>query len=110
MTAPALVRRGRGIGFWKVAREVFPQTREQRCWFHKQANVLAALPKLAHPETIAAMREIVNAEDIGKAHPKAVTKLVDDADVLLEFYRYPVDITPAEPSTATPATTTTEVA
>jgi hypothetical protein len=33
----------------KAAHEVFPATREQRCWWHKQANVLAALPKSAHP-------------------------------------------------------------
>jgi hypothetical protein len=22
------------LGFWKALREVFPQTKEQRCWFH----------------------------------------------------------------------------
>jgi putative transposase len=95
--------RGRGKGFWKAVREVFPTTREQRCWFHVQANVLAALPKSAHPGAIAAMREIYNAEDIDKAqvaikafeidygakYPKAVAKIVDNADVLLEFYKYP---------------------
>ncbi len=48
-------------------REVFPDTREQRCWFHKQANVLAALPKSAHPATLAALEDIYNAEDIDKA-------------------------------------------
>jgi len=71
----------------------------------KQANVLAALPKSAHPGALAAMREIFNAEDIDKAqvaikafeidfgakYPKAVAKIVDDADVLLEFYRYPAE-------------------
>jgi putative transposase len=93
------------LGFWKAVREVFPATREQRCWFHKQANVLAALPKSAHPGSVAAMREIYNAEDIDKAqvaikafeidygakYPKAVAKIVDDADVLLEFYKYPAE-------------------
>jgi putative transposase len=44
-----------------------PQTREQRCWFHKSANVLAALPKSAHPGAIKAMQEIYNAEDIDHA-------------------------------------------
>ena len=53
--------------FWKALREVFPDTREQRCWWHKQANVLAALPKSAHPGALAAMREIFNAEDIDRA-------------------------------------------
>jgi hypothetical protein len=37
------------LGFWNALREVFPETREGRCWFHKTANVLAALPKSAHP-------------------------------------------------------------
>jgi len=40
---------GRALGFWNGLREVFPETREGRCWFHKTANVLAALPKSAHP-------------------------------------------------------------
>jgi putative transposase len=43
---------------------VFPDTREQRCWWHKLANVLAVLPKSAHPGALAALREICNAEDI----------------------------------------------
>ncbi len=52
---------------------------------------------------VAAMREIFNAEDIdiaqmaikavefdyGKKYPKAVAKIVDDTDALLEFYNYP---------------------
>ena len=72
---------------------------------HKQANVLAALPKSAHPGALAALKEIYNAEDIDKArvaikafeidygakYPKAVAKVVADADVLLEFYRYPAE-------------------
>ena len=84
---------------------MFPATREQRCWFHKQANILAALPKSAHPGALAAIKDIYNAEDIDKAqvaikafevdygakYPKAVAKIVDDADVLLEFYKYPAE-------------------
>ena len=105
MAAPVLAIGDGALGFWKAMREVFPETREQRCWFHKQANVLAALPKSAHPGALAAMREIYNAEDIDKAqvaikafeidygakYPKAVAKIVDDADVLLEFYKYPAE-------------------
>jgi len=45
---------------------VFPDTREQRCWFHVCSNVLAALPKSAHPGAKSALAEIYNAED--KAH------------------------------------------
>jgi putative transposase len=105
MTAPVLAVGDGALGFWKAVREMFPNTREQRCWWHKQANVLAALPKSAHPGALAVMREIYNAEDIDKAqlaikafeidygakYPKAVAKIVDDADVLLEFYKYPAE-------------------
>jgi transposase-like protein len=105
MTAPVLAVGDGALGFWKAVREVFPATREQRCWFHKQANVLAALPKSAHPAALSAIKEIYNAEDIDKAqiaikafeidygakYPKAVAKIVDDTDVLLEFYKYPAE-------------------
>ncbi len=33
------------LGFWKALRQVYPQTRQQRCWVHKTANVLNKLPK-----------------------------------------------------------------
>ena len=39
-------RRARVLG---GAREVFPETKEQRCWVHKVANVLDALPKSIQP-------------------------------------------------------------
>jgi transposase-like protein len=105
MTAPVLAVGDGALGFWAALREVFPDTREQRCWWHKQANVLAALPKSVHPGASAALREIYNAEDIDKAqvaiaafeldygakYPKAVAKIIDDADVLLEFYKYPAE-------------------
>ncbi len=63
MTAPVLAAGDGALGFWKAVREVFPETREQRCWFHAIANVLAALPKSAHPGAKAALTEIWNAED-----------------------------------------------
>jgi transposase-like protein len=105
MRAPVLAVGDGALGFWRALREVFPETREQRCWFHKQANVLSALPKSAHPGALAAMKEIYLAEDIDKAqvaikafeidygakYPKAVAKITDDADVLLEFFRYPAE-------------------
>ncbi|GCE42554.1 mobile element protein [Rhodococcus wratislaviensis] len=105
MRAPVLAVGDGALGFWRALREVFPDTREQWCWFHKQANVLAALPKSAHPGALAAMKEIYLAEDVDKAqvaikafeidygakYPKAVAKIVDDADVLLEFFRYPAE-------------------
>jgi hypothetical protein len=63
MRAPVLAMGDGALGFWGALREVFPQAREQRCWFHKIANVLDALPKSAHPGAKKALAEIWNAED-----------------------------------------------
>ena len=103
MTAPVLAVGDGALGFWKALREVFPATREQRCWFHVSSNVLAALPKSAHPGAKAALAEIYNAEDrdhalqaikafdadYGAKWPKAVAKITEHLDVLLAFYDYP---------------------
>ena len=35
MRAPVLAVGDGALGFWKAVRDVFPQTREQRCWFHR---------------------------------------------------------------------------
>jgi putative transposase len=105
MRAPVLAVGDGALGFWKALRDVFPETREQRCWWHKMANVLAALPKSSHPGAKKALAEIYNAEDrahavkavnafaadYGAKWPKAVAKIVDDLDVLLAFYDYPAE-------------------
>jgi transposase-like protein len=69
MRAPVLAVGDGALGFWAALREVFPDTREQRCWFHKTGNVLAALPKSAHPGAKKALAEIWGAED--KTHAQA---------------------------------------
>ena len=105
MRAPVLAAGDGALGFWGALREVFPRTREQRCWFHKISNVLAALPKSAHPGAKKALAEIWNAEDkrhaleavqafedtYGAKFPKAVAKVTDDVDRLLAFYDYPAE-------------------
>jgi hypothetical protein len=63
MLAPMLAVGDGALGFWSGLREVFPTTREQRCWFHKIANVLGALPKSAHPGAKKALAEIWNVEE-----------------------------------------------
>jgi transposase-like protein len=101
---PGVGGRGRGAGLWAALGEVFPATRAQRCWFHKSANVLAALPKSAHPgaKALAKMwgaedkdhaRAAVKAFDAlyGAKFPKAVAKITDDVDELLAFYDYPAE-------------------
>jgi putative transposase len=105
MRAPVLVVGDGALGFWKALREVFPQTWEQRCWVHKTANILDALPKSAQPAAKASLAEIWGAEDIdharaalasfakqyGAKFPKAVAKLTDDEKDLLAFYDYPAE-------------------
>jgi transposase-like protein len=105
MRAPVLAVGDGALGFWSALREVFPEAREARCWFHKIANVLAALPKSAHPGAKKAMAEIWNAEDkqhalaavkafegaYGAKFPKAAAKITDDLDQLLAFYDYPAE-------------------
>lgn len=105
MRAPVLAVGDGALGFWNALREVFPTTREQRCWVHKSANVLDALPKSAQPAAKRALAEIWGAEDKAHAHaairsfekaygakfPKAVKKITDDEDVLLAFYDFPAE-------------------
>jgi transposase-like protein len=105
MRAPVLAMGDGALGFWGALREVFPQAREQRCWFHKIANVLGALPKSAHPGAKKALSEIWNAEDrrhaldavrafeaaYGAKFPKATAKITDDLEQLLAFYDYPAE-------------------
>jgi transposase-like protein len=104
MRAPVLAVGDGALGFWSALWEVFPDTREQRCWFHKIANVLAALPKSAHPGAKKALADIWNAEDrdharravaafklaYGAKFAKAVTKITDDLE-LLAFYDFPAE-------------------
>ena len=105
MSAPVLAVGDGALGFWGALREVFPETREQRCWFHKIANVLGALPKSAHPGAKKALAQIWNAEDrrhaldavtafkdaYGAKFPKAVAKITDGIEELLAFYDYPAE-------------------
>ena len=63
MRAPVLAVGDGALGFWGALREVFPDTRAQRCWVHKVANVLNALPKSVQPTARRMLAEIRDAED-----------------------------------------------
>jgi transposase-like protein len=105
MRAPVLAVGDGALGFWNALRDVFPETKEQRCWWHKIGNVLNALPKSAQPAAKASLTEIYNAEDrqhaaraaaafaadFGVKWPKAAAKITDDLDVLLAFYDFPAE-------------------
>jgi transposase-like protein len=61
-TAPKLAIADGALGFWKAIGEVWPATREQRCWVHKTANILNKLPKSQQPKAKRALQEIWMAE------------------------------------------------
>jgi transposase-like protein len=71
MRAPVLAVGDGALGFWKALRDVFLDTKEQRCWWHKIGNVLAALPKSAHPGAKKALAEVYNAENKEQASKAA---------------------------------------
>ena len=105
MRAPVLAVGDGALGFWAALRDVWPETKTQRCWVHKAANVLAALPKSQHPSARRMLAEIRDAEDrehavraarafaheFGGKWPKAVAKIVDDVDTLLAFFDFPAE-------------------
>jgi transposase-like protein len=105
MRAPVLGIGDGALGFWGALTDVFPETTRQRCWVHKMANVLNALPKSAQPAARAALADVRDAEDREHAveaierfktayeakWPKAVEKVTKDADALLAFFSYPAE-------------------
>jgi len=106
MRAPVLAVGDGALGFWNGLREVFPETRQGRCWFHKTANVLAALPRSAHPGAKKALAEIWNAE--GKQHALAAVKAFEGAygrSSPRPPRRSPTTRPSCWPSTTTPPTT-----
>lgn len=106
LTIPPRLAVGDGaLGFWAAVREIYPETRPQRCWVHKTANVLNYLPKSLQPKAKAALHEIWMAETKPQAlvafgqfvttfeakYPKAVECLVKDREALLAFYDFPAE-------------------
>ena len=105
MTAPVLAVGDGALGFWGALGEVFPETNHQRCWVHKMANVMNALPKSAQPAARAALKEVRDAEDRQHAEkaleqfvkdyeakwPKAIEKVTKDREELLAFYAFPAE-------------------
>ncbi len=91
------------LGFWTALSKVYPETRHQRCWVHKTANVLNKLPKSVQPKVKQALHEIwmaptrndaYKAFDIAVAtysdkYPKAMQCLEKDKDQMLAFYDFP---------------------
>lgn len=105
LRAPVLAVGDGALGFWAALRDVFPETKAQRCWVHKAANILSALPSSAQAGARRALAEVRDAEDrahaeaaakafateYGAKFPKAAAKLTDDLEPLLAFYDFPAE-------------------
>ncbi len=104
LVAPVLAVGDGALGFWAALRDVFPTTAEQRCWVHRTANVLDALPKRVHVDAKTALVRIYTAETRALAldavkvfaseftvWPKATAKVTDELDTLLAFYDFPAE-------------------
>jgi len=105
MKAPVVAVGDGALGFWAAVREVWPETREQRCWVHRLVNVLDKLPKRLQLKAKQALHEILYAESREHAeqgihrfaqeyeakYPKAVASLRKDQDKLLTFFDLPAE-------------------
>ncbi len=104
-TGPGLAVGDGALGFWKALREVYGETREQRCWVHKTANVLNQMPKSLQAKAKGHLQDIWMAETkadaeaafnffiaaYGVKYDKAVDRLVKDRERLLTFYDFPAE-------------------
>jgi transposase-like protein len=103
MNAPKLAIGDGAIGFCAALEEVYPTSRQQRCWQHKTMNVLNCLPQLSQPKAKAAIHNIWQAEAKEEAekafdlfiktyeakYPKATLCLLKDRTELMAFFDFP---------------------
>ena len=102
---PELATGDGALGFWQALHEVWPRTRQQRCWVHKAANVLNKLPASLQGKAKQDLHAIYEAESreaaeqafdrfvakYGAKYDKAVACLSKDREALLTFYDFPAE-------------------
>lgn len=105
MRAPEVAIGDGALGFWAAVREVWPATREERCWVHKIANVLDKLPKSMQPKAKSKLHEAMNAptkvacdqaiddfvQTYEAKYPKAAASLIDGRDKLVTHFDFPAE-------------------
>lgn len=93
------------LGFWGAIKDVYPESRHQRCWVHKTANILDKMPKKVQPKAKNMIHEMYMAptkKDAFEAYdlfvktfesryPGAVTCLVKNKEELFSFYDFPAE-------------------
>jgi putative transposase len=102
---PELATGDGALGFWQALHQVWPKTRQQRCWVHKTANILNVLPKSVHGKAKQDLHAIYEAENrkaaedafdrflakYGAKYDKATGCLSKDRQALLAFYDFPAE-------------------
>ena len=102
---PELATGDGALGFWKAARKVWPNVKQQRCWVHKTANVLNYLPKSVQTKAKTDLHAIYEAASRADAeaafdrflakyqakYDKAAGCLAKDREALLAFYDFPAE-------------------
>lgn len=104
-TPPRLAVGDGAMGFWAALSEVFPETRQQRCWVHKTMNVLNKMPKSIQSKAKQDLQNIwmegtkeaankafdIFIEKYQLKHEKAVDCLKKDRGELMTFYDFPAE-------------------
>lgn len=102
---PVLAIGDGALGFWAAVREVWPETREQRCWVHRLANVLDKLPRSIQPKAKQLLHDMMNAateetceelknqlvDEYDAKYPKAVASLQRDWEKLITHFDFPAE-------------------
>ena len=92
-----------GLGFWAALDEVYPETKRQRCWVHKTANILDKMPKAVQSKAKSMIHDMYMAptkkdaleaydhfvDTFSDKYPKAVECLTKDKEDLFTFYDFP---------------------
>ena len=105
LKSPLLIIGDGGLGLWSAIRQMeeFKDTREQRCWVHKIANILNDLPKSLQPKAKDLLHEMMKSSTEREAdtarkrfrntynskYPKSYEKLDKDWKKLTAFFDFP---------------------
>jgi len=90
-------------GLWAAATKAFPDTAQQRCWIHKNRNILDKVPETKRATVHAELREAMHAateviarrrmESLARSlqvdYPKAATCVRNDLDRQVAFLSFP---------------------
>jgi putative transposase len=106
LTAPLLAIGDGALGLWAALRDVFPETRHQRCWNHRAMNLADKVPKRLQPELRHQLRSVWNApsrsecelrrDELGRwlharGQDPAAETLYRDWDDFTTFFDFPAE-------------------